>query len=210
MKYYFEYALYAVLLSVISMSANASLVYTYTGHPFTVFVDDGGRDYSNFYNSATSLTISIELENALGTSLVDQDVNPLSYSFSDGVKILTETSGAQYVNTDFLFTTDSSGNIIGWDVFIQFSLDFGGPGEETYYMRTHTLSSIGPEDITSESYCVSGDPEFGCDSFTSGDAYVPNNQGGWSVSAVPLPAAVWLFGSGLIGLFGIARRKRAA
>lgn len=27
---------------------------------------------------------------------------------------------------------------------------------------------------------------------------------------VPVPAAVWLFGSGLIGLIGIARRKRAA
>ena len=28
-------------------------------------------------------------------------------------------------------------------------------------------------------------------------------------SAVPVPAAVWLFGSGLIGLIGIARRKKA-
>ena len=28
--------------------------------------------------------------------------------------------------------------------------------------------------------------------------------------AVPVPAAVWLFGSGLIGLVGVARRKRAA
>ena len=28
-----------------------------------------------------------------------------------------------------------------------------------------------------------------------------------SVATVPVPAAVWLFGSGLIGLFGIARRK---
>ena len=28
-----------------------------------------------------------------------------------------------------------------------------------------------------------------------------------TVSAVPVPAAVWLFGSGLIGLIGIARRK---
>ena len=27
------------------------------------------------------------------------------------------------------------------------------------------------------------------------------------VSAVPVPAAVWLFGSGLIGLIGVARRK---
>jgi len=28
------------------------------------------------------------------------------------------------------------------------------------------------------------------------------------VSAVPVPAAVWLFGTGLIGLLGVARRKR--
>lgn len=30
------------------------------------------------------------------------------------------------------------------------------------------------------------------------------------VSEVPVPAAVWLFGSGLIGLAGIARRRKAA
>jgi hypothetical protein len=29
-----------------------------------------------------------------------------------------------------------------------------------------------------------------------------------SVSAVPIPATVWLFGSGLLGLAGVARRKR--
>jgi hypothetical protein len=28
------------------------------------------------------------------------------------------------------------------------------------------------------------------------------------VSAVPVPAAVWLFGSSLLGLVGIARRKK--
>jgi len=30
-----------------------------------------------------------------------------------------------------------------------------------------------------------------------------------SISSVPVPAAVWLFGSGLIGLVGLARRKKA-
>jgi len=30
-----------------------------------------------------------------------------------------------------------------------------------------------------------------------------------SISAVPVPAAVWLFGSGLIGLIGIARRRKS-
>ncbi|MCP4503572.1 MAG: VPLPA-CTERM sorting domain-containing protein, partial [Deltaproteobacteria bacterium] len=29
-----------------------------------------------------------------------------------------------------------------------------------------------------------------------------------SLSAVPAPAAIWLFGSGLIGLIGVARRKK--
>lgn len=31
-----------------------------------------------------------------------------------------------------------------------------------------------------------------------------------AVSTVPVPAAVWLFGSGLLGLIGMARRKRSA
>jgi hypothetical protein len=32
----------------------------------------------------------------------------------------------------------------------------------------------------------------------------------YDTNAVPLPAAVWHFGSGLVGLIGIARRKKAA
>ena len=28
-------------------------------------------------------------------------------------------------------------------------------------------------------------------------------------AVIPVPAAVWLFGSGLLGLIGIARRKKA-
>jgi len=28
-----------------------------------------------------------------------------------------------------------------------------------------------------------------------------------NISSVPVPAAVWLFGSGLLGLIGVARRK---
>jgi len=41
--------------------------------------------------------------------------------------------------------------------------------------------------------------------------YDPANQLVYvnNISAVPVPAAVWLFGSGLIGLVGFARRKKA-
>lgn len=41
----------------------------------------------------------------------------------------------------------------------------------------------------------------------------PLQQGNWlvrPVSAVPIPASVWLFGSGLLGLIGISRRKKTA
>ena len=45
---------------------------------------------------------------------------------------------------------------------------------------------------------------------------VPNVQGSWNwiaggtatLTAVPVPAAVWLFGSGLLGLIGLARKEK--
>jgi hypothetical protein len=43
---------------------------------------------------------------------------------------------------------------------------------------------------------------------SSGDAYAWAVHSG-DVGEVPVPAAVWLFGSGLLGLAGIARRKAA-
>ena len=41
-----------------------------------------------------------------------------------------------------------------------------------------------------------------------GVAYALHLEG--TISAVPVPAAVWLFGSGLLGLVGVARRKKTA
>ncbi|HHJ36602.1 MAG TPA: VPLPA-CTERM sorting domain-containing protein [Gammaproteobacteria bacterium] len=34
-------------------------------------------------------------------------------------------------------------------------------------------------------------------------------SGNVGTAVVPIPAAVWLFGSGLIGLIGLTRRKKA-
>ena len=42
------------------------------------------------------------------------------------------------------------------------------------------------------------------------DVFFDNVSFQADVSAVPVPAAVWLFGSGLLGLVGVARRKKAA
>lgn len=45
---------------------------------------------------------------------------------------------------------------------------------------------------------------------TVGDGALMEADGNMKLQAVPVPAAVWLFGSGLLGLVGIARRKKAA
>jgi hypothetical protein len=61
-----------------------------------------------------------------------------------------------------------------------------------------------PSGITSVSWLQypGYDPACGCDTWTS---YAYDNVR--TVSAVPLPAGLWLFGSGLLGLVGCARRR---
>lgn len=44
----------------------------------------------------------------------------------------------------------------------------------------------------------------------TGSATAPVTYTLTTMSAVPVPAAAWLFGSGLIGIAGVARRRRAA
>ena len=62
-----------------------------------------------------------------------------------------------------------------------------------------TLSAIENPFVPDEQYQAIN-PEYSWDSITLSNV---------ATSAVPLPAAIWLFGSGLIGLVGIARRKKA-
>lgn len=68
--------------------------------------------------------------------------------------------------------------------------------------------------INLDSFGLSGG-SFSEISLTIGDSYtadsaVPSFVGTYSVetAVVPVPAAVWLFGSGLLGLIGIARRRK--
>lgn len=51
------------------------------------------------------------------------------------------------------------------------------------------------------------DAKYGSESFLLSDYY--RLQFSDNVDVVPLPAAAWLFGSGLLGLVGVARRKKA-
>ncbi len=80
----------------------------------------------------------------------------------------------------------------------------------------------GPATVSSLSFIANagGDAVFSLGASTSGSVGGFLSAGsfgeqfpvfsGATVSIVPVPAAVWLFGSGLVGLIGIARRRVAA
>ena len=83
------------------------------------------------------------------------------------------------------------------------NLAFFGNVQSAYYWSGTDGSVFG---ITNEGWNFSfGDGAQGC---CNGGKYAWAVQNG-NVGAVPIPAAAWLFGSALLGLMGVARRKRA-
>jgi hypothetical protein len=81
-----------------------------------------------------------------------------------------------------------------------------GPG----IVGTLTFQAIATGDITLS--MAETDNPLGGGSFTSATTFLPQvvSFGTADVAVVPVPAAVWLFGSGLLGLVGVARKHKAA
>lgn len=72
---------------------------------------------------------------------------------------------------------------------------------------------LGDLDLTGQATAITsltgGTLTSGVDAFALSDVVSEVIQTSVTASVVPVPAAVWLFGSGLIGLIGIARRKKS-
>jgi hypothetical protein len=115
------------------------------------------------------------------------DAFNISYSaFSSSVVDLNvdDATAQNYIN--YLGITDSQNGSMGW-------LD------DLTTTLLHTYSCISVSSCNPDSFV------YNTVSYWPDDAAV----GVFLVRVVPIPAAVWLFGSGLIGLIGIARRKKS-
>lgn len=85
-----------------------------------------------------------------------------------------------------------------WDPATSFTASFGSTSSSTFF--GFPTREAAPESIdTNIGLLITF-------SLTSGDSVSFTSN--FDVVPVPVPAAVWLFGSGLLGLFGLSRRKR--
>ena len=119
----------------------------------------------------------------------DSDQNYLGNSISVDVPSIVGIAGPVNIDNDHIATNSLSDTLIltGSDQFI-LGLNVDG----TWLSDSEVI------DLGANSYTVI---------FDNGGSLVEIDV--QVVSAVPIPAAAWLFGSGLLGLIGIAKRKKA-
>jgi len=167
-------------------SANAVVIYSYTGNNFTSVFAPG---YTTSDKITGTLTLSSALPDSL-TSLTDEAGLVTSYSFSDGVNSFVKPCCDTGNQTAFEFATDASGNITNWIVTLETNDNHTG-------------------DLTTEGGATAFDQ-----SLTGGVLGGSNNgaPGVWSAasvtSAVPEPApwSLLLVGFGALG--GMLRSGR--
>ena len=139
---------------------------------------------------------AVSLSNVIGGSSVGSTLPVLNYFQPITLQFVLPNTTTPAVTTSIGAWNDPTGSLIQLSVF-----DTDGVLLESVQAGQGFFIGISNPLIASATFSyvstqsVAG---FSLDDITFG-----------SVSAVPIPAAVWLFGSGLLGLVGVARRKKA-
>ena len=161
-----------------------------------------------FFKPTDTVAAVIEVENldsnaAFTLTLYDIDDVMTATIFNDslltGELIAQQFVGRESVTYDFTHLVDSGLNRIN------LSLLNDSPGSG----YTQGWSVLVNDESIAAFEC--GDFNFvGCDdsALTQGIVYTADIEFNNVTSVVPVPAAVWLFASGLLGLMGIARKRR--
>ena len=175
-----------IIFSMISTSANANIIYTFN------FTNLYQSFYSNFDNFSISLTYS-NYVTTTGMQALSNAPIPTSLGYT-----------VNYAGTDTI-------GLWGFSYGSQATLDDGGFFFGSY--GSDSESFLFQPDIYPTNYysapgmyygSVSGNPLAGTGPAFNGSAVLTITD----TSAVPVPTALWLFSSGLIGLIGVARKKQ--
>ena len=187
-------ALAACLLQIcISLNANASLVLTI----------DRLNDYEAIISGTGSLTgiaptyqpHIIEVDNPFG-------INPSSNQNDSIFVSSTLAIGARSINFAYDAGDLYASGFGGVDSFLYFGSSSPSTALPVNSAISGELHVSLPGGVTFAAVGSTGDIYWGWD-----DTVV----GTWTmVSSVPIPGAIWLFGSGLLSLVGMARRNKAA
>jgi hypothetical protein len=177
------------------------------GNLTTFLAQNGGHDSFSFgVLSAGQHTGGATAQNP-GASVVEF-TSPLTIADSNlnvpgGLSIQTNVTAVQATVTTLNSTLQgaSSGDVSG-----QFS-----PGSGEFGLYADNITAVTPIGTSVNFYAITGNsskPQSG-QLYTAGLVTMSADGTLSSVSSVPLPAAIWLLGSGLLGLAGVGRRRNA-
>ena len=205
-------ALGAMLSTVITVSAHAALIGVLPATP-------GGTDYQAYYD--TQLDISwtadaninitgshtwanqvawaagLDIDGVTGWRLPSMDVNG-----DDTIISCTIDQAACKDNEYGHLFNYGAGTVFGSGITSSSPSPFNNVQANNYWSGTESASN--PANAWDFSF-INGFH----DMHNEGVSLFSWAVHSGNVSAVPVPAAVWLFGSGLLGLIGVARRKKA-
>jgi PEP-CTERM motif-containing protein len=168
--------LIAIVLLLATTVARADTVWTYTGN--TTSTPNVQRQFGNPCNCAL-----------FGSVVLDDNLKPVSWSFTDGTHTLTNVNSTGGINPIDIPGVGAGALFVTWNVYLI--------GNDGWIIRSNNYGS--PFEETDASF-----------NFTNGFTswlYVQGNQGIWTEIATPEPSALALLVAGLV-LIGFIRRIR--
>src|SRR5690349_12924430 len=109
---------------VLPIASAANVIYTYTGNPYTVIVDE--TPPAGHYD--TTMRVSGMFETASALLPNTKNFSPLNFSFSDGRNTFTD-SNSNFTNI-FLVSTDAAGQIFDWHIVLAIAGLFNSIGDQ--------------------------------------------------------------------------------
>jgi len=185
---------------VLLMVSGASHSATMTSATFTIYEDTGQIvpfDTSPVASVTGSIGAGVWSISSIPTFLGSPSIAHSGTTFGPGTYAIDTIEGGIY---NITVGAGQLGGHILWDWSVTTDIDI---------VNVWNVSTVGGV-TTYASTDIDGDGILGIGFIDGPFASAPFSANFDFSTAVPIPAAAWLFGSGLLGLMGIARRKKSA